>query len=328
MFNAVHPQSNQPADTAHDSNSAQMTTFNGRNTTYPSTQHPSNMPTPISPTIYSATGPNFVITQLNTDQNKRRRDFFLLLEKTIAAATAVAKRDNLELRRLVFDKNGFSNPASQPERDNCAEFFCCLLECVFSKRTVRNEPITQNTRDFASRYALGILYQFQDQIPLLKPETYMFLQTYFVADVICYFICENEASIYKILMHSTEHYLTTFSNNNAILKEKKLETGLGYKFSIEHLYSTGVTTANGGIYEPTNLENVQLFNEMKAANFPIYRRGTKDVQGYPCSGKNWHSTQLKLVQVENSPTVETDFWEKATAFAQQYLNRDEFSKLI
>lgn len=338
----------------------QMVSYNSWTASYPSSTPSFSIATPLqlagqieSPSLGQGifNNPIYFTNQVDTStDDERRRNFFFQLKTAIA--TKITANNHIGSNRegpKDFNRDGYNATATS----NCVPFFrllsmatCCYADSKMNdlgKRKLQEE-IPIGIDQFATRFAIGLIYQFQDQIPLLIPASRSYVVNYFCNLVFCYSLGYEKrndfsnATVYSLLMHSSNCYRHGIGKGYYQLFYKppeapNLYTYNGTELTMQHLLSSGVRTMYGGKYEPTNEKNLHLFNELKEKNFPAYRKGTKEVElaKYQSSNRgNFHNINLKCTENEtngDSGGKEELFWQEAEALAQQYLSPQEYAKV-
>ena len=335
-----------PITNAHAPNDpSQTSTYIGRVASSPSRVPPnSNMPTPhngdlsqsthtyeakaISPQALRPIGGLAEITP----ENLKRRQFFLLLQHNLAQAMS-SNNSSCDTQQKSFDRDGYY----RSDNSSLSEMLICLGSCcvLLGRETIRcirsEQQPPEDTAQFAARCAIGLVYQYQDQIPLLTEQSQKKLVNYFVEITSLYVFSGGRgdfesSSIYKMLSHR----LTRYDPRANIT----LQTDKGFTFTIRHLLSLGIRTLSDAKYNPKDRNNLQLFAELQEQkDFPHYRQGTFDFllqRGHmlndnrlvamnftPVRDADYHSREP-----ENS---EQEFWKRAEVLAHQYLTSSDYA---
>jgi hypothetical protein len=357
LAKTVYPQAPATQHGSSKETNSQLTdqipTYNGRPISYPSSVPLVNIPTPLflqscgplqtSPPSYALTRQQFGSQDLGqgifnnlidptsritsfTD-NERRRDVFFKLKD------ALTKALEEECWSEKFDKDYFISKSRE------CSIMCCLRSVTYTgpgPDVVRRRKEQKEVHPFASRMAVGMIYQFQDQIPLLIPESrdvlikslknlvmsYTILGDYFLSSEIG---DTERIRVFDILMSSNNH----ISSLDTPTLPFKLKTYNGYAIRASYLFSLGTRTIYGGKYEPQKFIYKMYFDEMKSNNFPSYRWGTSRVESYQrYTTKRRDCIKLECVQSESGGTSNEEvFWQEAEALAQQYMSPQEFASL-
>lgn len=290
--------------------------------------------------------------------NEKRHQFFLQLKDKIASILHFENRISpFTEGPCDFNRDGYTRRTGESIAGGLVHVASCLtFSCFCADKALENaadkqeQPTPLGIKQFASRMALGIMYQFQDQISIIKPESYELLSRYFAILVYDYSLSRfryyRPDTAYGILMHSCSHYKElcwdlgkTLSLDPSLLcRTAILQADSGFGFTVKQLFSTGVRTVDGSEYEPEapksnwDPENkyADRFAELKQAGFPTYRWGTKDVEKYAKLGSNmWDRTRLKMTKQgsDDQNAGEELFWQQAENLAKQYLPAHEFTEL-
>lgn len=131
---------------------------------------------------------------------------------------------------------------------------CAFPIYEMAMRSIRSErPILPtDIQHFAIRVAMGLVYQYQDHIPILTQSSCDALIQHFV-DLTIYYVFSRlsrhyagpdfvSSSIYKMLMHRIIHFYPS---------DTPLQTTDDFTFTVRHLLSTGFYSLSGREYYPT-----------------------------------------------------------------------------
>lgn len=313
--------------------SIQMTDFNGRSVTYPSSTSSLGIRHELydSPPPYSTA----IANDVNFDNfNEKRRDFFFHLKDRLAEF--INQEDRSPRSDINYNKDGHGQSCDCRSEVLLRDCLCLVTLClseIIRYCCYERTGIPEGMKQFATRTALGLSYIYQDVIPKLDAESNKKLAEYFCSLIKhCLFDPTSDYkpyldSIYGILMSSLTRC------DASLYSSRDLKTVDGFTLSFDHLLSMGVRTIDGGIYVPVKTDNaVRRFNELQENNIRLYRWGTSDVKKVNLNlDINLGLTifeQLGSYNAFPKERVIGEFWKSVDNLAKQFLNPEDFQTYV